>query len=66
MNLYILTEERPKIKSVNFIIERFLRDKKFSAFVDSLRILPLVECGKFTFCYEIIGVRCNKIDKFIF
>ena len=65
MNLYILTEERPKIKSVNFIIERFLRDKQFkvSNSLDSLRILPLVECGKFTFCYEIIGIRCNKIDK---
>lgn len=63
MNLYILTEERPKISTLKFIIERFLRDKKFSAFVDSLRILPLVECGKFTFCYEIIGVKCNNIDK---
>ncbi|MGX3098669.1 hypothetical protein [Helicobacter sp. 23-1046] len=63
MNLYILTEERPKVSTLRFIITRFLRDKKFVAFVDNLRILPIIENGRFLFAYEIIGVRCNKIAK---
>ena len=63
MNLYILTEERPKVSTLCFIITRFLRDKKFVAFVDNLRILPIIENGRFLFAYEIIGVRCNKIAK---
>lgn len=63
MNLYILTEERPKISSLQFIIERFLRDRRFVAFIDSIRILPIVENGRFLFCYEIMGVRCNHIGK---
>lgn len=63
MNLYILTEERPKVSTLRFIITRFLRDKKFVAFVDNLRILPIIENERFLFCYEVIGVRCNKIAK---
>lgn len=63
MNLYILTEERPKISSLRFIIERFLRDRRFVAFIDSIRILPIVENGRFLFCYKIMGVRCNHIGK---
>lgn len=63
MNLYILTEERPKISSLQFIIEQFLRDRRFVAFIDSIRILPIVENGRFLFCYEIMGVRCNHIGK---
>lgn len=63
MNLYILTEERPKTNTLKFIIKRFLCDKKFPAFIDNIRILPIVENERFLFCYEIIGVRCNQIHK---
>jgi hypothetical protein len=28
-----------------------------------LRILPALENGKFSFTYELIGFRCNKVDK---
>lgn len=63
MNLYILTEERPKVSTLRFIITRFLCDKGFVAFMDNLRILPIVENEKFLFCYEVMGVRCNQIAK---
>ncbi|WP_416862840.1 hypothetical protein [Helicobacter ganmani] len=63
MNLWILTEERPKLEVLEVIIQRFLADSKWCAFVDNLRILPVVEDSKFTFTYEIIGVKCNQIQK---
>lgn len=63
MNLYILTEERPKISTLHFIIKRFLQDKNLCAFIDNIRILPMVENNIFLFSYEIIGVKCNQIDK---
>lgn len=63
MNLWILTEERPKLEVLEIIIQRFLADSKWCAFVDNLRILPVVEDSKFTFTYEIIGVKCNQIQK---
>lgn len=63
MNLYILTEERPKISTLHFILKRFLQDKGFCAFVDNIRILPIVENDVFLFSYEIIGVKCNQLDR---
>ena len=63
MNLYVLTEERPKISTIKFIIERFLRDKGFVAFIDNIRILPVLKKGKFLFYYEIMGVKCTQFDK---
>lgn len=63
MNLWILTEERPKIEVLEFIIKRFVGDSKICAFMDNLRILPIVKNGIFNFCYEIIGIRSNQIAK---
>lgn len=63
MNLYILTEERPKQEVLHTIITRFLQDKKFCAFIDMLKILPIVKENCFTFGYEILGVSCNGLKK---
>lgn len=63
MNLWILTEERPKIKVLKQILEEFATDNGVGAFVDNLRILPIVKNGEFTFTYELIGFRCNKVNK---
>ncbi|TLD97752.1 hypothetical protein LS71_003195 [Helicobacter jaachi] len=63
MNLWILTEERPKIDVLDFIIKRFLQDKKLCAFINNLRILPIVKNNKFTFNYEIIGIENKQFDK---
>ncbi|MDR2152476.1 MAG: hypothetical protein LBO72_06620 [Helicobacteraceae bacterium] len=61
--LWILSEERPKAEVLKQIISKFALDNRLSYFVDNLRILPILEDGKFAFTYELIGVRCNKIDK---
>ncbi|MCR2104998.1 hypothetical protein CUPS4244_07900 [Campylobacter upsaliensis] len=63
MNLYILTEERPKQEVLHTVITRFLQDKKFCAFIDTLKILSVVKDNCFTFSYEILGVSCNGLKK---
>lgn len=62
-NLWILTEERPKYEVLKQILEKFVLDNGFSGFVDNLRILPILEDGKFTFTYELTGFRCNRVNK---
>jgi hypothetical protein len=63
MNLWILTEERPKIEMLRHILNKFSTDRGFASFIDNLRILPVLSDGKFSFTYELIGVRCNKVNK---
>ena len=62
-NLWVLTEERPKLEVLRQILEKFANDNGFSGFVDNLRILPILENNKFAFTYELIGFRCNRINK---
>lgn len=62
-NLWILTEERPKLEVLKQILEKFANDNRLSGFVDNLRILPILENSKFAFTYELIGFRCNRINK---
>lgn len=57
-NLWILTEERPKKEVLEFILERFASDKNLSFFFKGLTILPILQSGKFTFTYEVIGFNC--------
>ena len=62
-NLWILTEERPKEQVLTKIFEKFCGDKGIGAFVDNIRILPILNKGNFTFTYEVIGFTCNVVDK---
>ncbi|MFJ1425826.1 hypothetical protein ACILD6_05820 [Capnocytophaga canimorsus] len=62
-NLWILTEERPKKKVLAVILQKFTQDYKLSGFIDSIRILPILQGGKFAFTYEVTGFRCNKVNK---
>ena len=62
-NLWILTEERPKREIIANILTMFAKDNKFACFIDTIRILPILEDKKFTFLYEIVGFRCNKIER---
>lgn len=62
-NLWILTEERPKREVIANILLKFANDQKFACFIDTIRILPILEKGKFTFLYEVVGFRCNKIER---
>lgn len=62
-NLWILTEERPKYEVLRQILDKFVLDNGFSGFVDNLRVLPMLEDGRFTFTYELTGFRCNRVNK---
>lgn len=60
-NLWILTEERPKLDVLKTIIERFCADFSIGFFAGPLRIIPLVSNGKFTFTYELLGIDSPNI-----
>jgi len=62
-NLWFLTEERPKKEVIATIFQKFAKDNKVAVIIDTIRILPILNKGKFTFTYEIIGLRCNLVDK---
>jgi hypothetical protein len=62
-NIWILTEERPKTEVLECILRKFCSDEGFASFIDNLRIIPLIKDGKFSFCYELKGFDCNRVDK---
>lgn len=62
-NLWLLSEERPKREVIANILIKFAKDNKFACFIDTIRILPILENGKFSFLYEVVGFRCNKIKR---
>lgn len=64
MNLWILTEERPKKEVIKMIFEYFAKDHGCGFFGDTIRIIPLLNKDKtFSFTYEVIGFKCAKIEK---
>jgi hypothetical protein len=64
MNLWILTEERPKKEVLKMIFEYFAKDHNCGFFGDSIRIIPLLNKDKtFSFTYEVIGFKCASVDK---
>jgi hypothetical protein len=63
-NLWILTEEKPNRDIIAIILSKFSADTHMPCFIDTLRILPIMNKDKkFSFLYEVIGFRSNKIDK---
>jgi len=62
-NLWILSEERPKYEVIETIIKKFASDKSLSCKINDLKIFPLMSDGHFSFTYEIVGVKCKKIEK---
>lgn len=64
MNLWILTEERPKKEVLQTIFEYFAKDHECGFFGDSIRIIPQLNPDKsFSFVYEVIGFKCAKVDR---
>ncbi len=64
-NLWILTEERPKIEVIETILRKFVLDNKFTAFFTDLKILPILQNDNFTFTYKVIGFECNKVNNIL-
>ncbi len=63
-NLWILTEERPKREVISNILYKFSKDNELPCFIDTIRILPILDKDrKFSFLYEVVGFRSNKINK---
>lgn len=64
MNLWILTEERPKNEVLRAIFIWFAREQNCGFFGDKIRIIPLLnEERSFSFTYEVIGFKCAKVDR---
>ena len=62
-NLWFLTEERPKKEVVATIFQKFAKDNGYAVFIDTIRIIPILNKGKFTFTYEILGLKCNQVGR---
>jgi len=67
MNLWILTEERPKKEVLLFIIEKFVKTNNISCFIDNLRVIPVLDKinGNFTFTYKVIGFNSEIVHQII-
>ena len=67
MNLWILTEERPKENVIQFIIDKFKNDKKVDISYDSLKIVPVLDKKSFdhTFTYLVKGFTSKSINQII-
>lgn len=60
-NLWILTEERPKIEVLRIILQKLAQDLALTPFIDTLRIVPIVENGNFSFTYKVVGFTSNRV-----
>lgn len=65
MNLWILTEERPKKEVLRMIFEYFAKDRGCGFFLgDSIIIIPILNANKtFAFTYEVFGFKCAKVER---
>jgi hypothetical protein len=62
--LWILTEERPKRHVIGQILYSFSKDHKIPCFIDTIRILPILNSDRtFSFLYEVIGYKSETIKK---
>ncbi len=61
-NLWLHTEERPRISTIKIIVNKFAADRKLKVdFSGEERILPIMKNGLFTFLYKIEGIRCECV-----
>lgn len=62
-NLWLLTEERPKISTVKQIIEMYETDfNDKCTFDDCITIKPIFENNQFKFIYQVLGIRIDNIN----
>lgn len=62
--VWLVTEERPKRDVVRTILHKFCVDSEIPCFIDTIRILPLLnDDHKFSFTYEVVGFKSKKISK---
>lgn len=61
-NLWFLSEEKPREKVLLVIIDKFCKDINFHYSVDKIIITPVLNKKKFTFIYQVGGIRCGEIN----
>ncbi len=62
-NIWLLTEERPKRKVVKEILEKFFFDFNYKFKIDNLKIIPILFNNKFSFTYEVVGLKSPKVKR---
>ena len=61
-NLWILTEERPKVEVIKKIINKSSLLKNLDIKIKNLKINPLIENNKFLHIFKISEIKSNKIN----
>jgi len=64
MNLWILTEERPREVTLGRIIEEASKELKIDIEIKKIIINPIIINKKFTFLHEIEGAKSSKVEHF--
>lgn len=62
-NIWLLTEEKPKISTLLQILEIYKKDFGGDYTISDLELSPLIENNKFLFTYVLNGVQVKSIDK---
>lgn len=61
-DIWILTEEMPKSNVIGVILEKIASDEKFIINTDNLRIVPIIENGRFIFKYKVENVKFDSFE----
>lgn len=60
--LWVLTEERPKKEVLETILRKFAQEQNLAAFIDTLRIIPILSDGNFTSTYKVLGFTSPSVS----
>lgn len=61
-DIWILTEEMPKPNVIGVILGKIASDEKITISTDNLRIIPIIENGRFVFKYKVENVESDKFE----
>jgi len=61
-DIWILTEEMPKTNVIGIVLEKIASDEKFTINTEKLRILPIIENGRFVFKYKVENIKSEKFE----
>ncbi len=62
-NLWILTEERPRVSVLENIFAYFASKQGFGFLGGDVRVIPILDKNRcFSFTYRVVGIECNSVD----